>query len=375
MTAFALVGCGRIAKRHADLLAGGQIKGATLAAVAEVKDDRLRNFTREYGVPGYADYHAMMEAMGDRIDVVSVLTESGNHARHTIDLARYGKHVVVEKPMALTLPDAEAMIRACDSANVKLFVVKQNRCNLPVVRLRQAVAAGRFGKIVMGTVRVRWSRPQAYYDQDPWRGTLAMDGGVFANQASHHVDLLEWLLGEPDTVFAKARTALVDIEAEDTGVALITFASGAIGVVEATTAVRPKDLEGSISILGERGTVEIGGFAVNEMKTWNFVDQGPEDEAVLRECRETPPDVYGFGHKHYLNNVVDSIQHGGRALVDGLEGYKSLVLLSAIYESIAQEQEVRLRFRPRISRLGLERPVAPPVLLPPVRRLVGVPAA
>ena len=353
MTAFALVGCGRIAKRHADLLAGGHVPGATLAAVAEIKDERRAAFSREYGVPGFADYHTMMKTLGDGIDVVSVLTESGNHARHAIDLARYGKHIVVEKPMALTPADAEAMIEACDLANVKLFVVKQNRFNLPVIRLRQAIEAGRFGKIVMGTVRVRWSRPQAYYDQDPWRGTLAMDGGVFANQASHHVDLLEWLLGEPDSVFAKARTALVDIEAEDTGVALISFASGAIGVVEATTATRPKDLEGSISILGERGTVEIGGFAVNEMKIWNFVDQGPEDEAILRECREMPPDVYGFGHKHYLSNVVDCIQHNGRALVDGLEGYKSLVLLSAIYESIAQEQEVRLRFRPRVSRLGL----------------------
>jgi len=353
MTAFALVGCGRIAKRHADLLSQGQINGATLAAVAEIDESRRQLFAKEYGVPAFADYHQMMQEMGDKIDVVSVLTESGNHARHTIDLAQYGKHIVVEKPMALTLADAEAMIRACDAANVKLFVVKQNRFNLPVVRLRQALEQGRFGKIVMGTVRVRWCRPQSYYDQAKWRGTWALDGGVFANQASHHVDLLEWLLGEPETVFAKARTALVDIEAEDTGVALIKFASGALGVVEATTATRPKDLEGSISILGERGTVEIGGFAVNEMKTWNFVDQGPEDEAILRECRETPPDVYGFGHKHYLNNVVDSIHNGGRALVDGLEGYKSLYLLSAIYESIATNQEVRMRFRPQVSPLGL----------------------
>jgi predicted dehydrogenase len=244
------------------------------------------------------------------------------------------------------------MVRACDEQGVKMFVVKQNRYNLPVVKLREALEQGRFGKLVMGTVRVRWCRPQKYYDQDAWRGTWAMDGGVFTNQASHHVDLLEWMLGEPISVYAVGATALVNIETEDTGVAVIKFKNGAIGVVEATTATRPKDLEGSLSILGEKGSVEIGGFAVNEMKVWNFIDPTEADKRVLQEFRENPPNVYGFGHTAYLQNVCTSIRHNTRGLVDGLEGRKSLELINAIYESIETGQEVALRFNPKKCRLG-----------------------
>src|SRR5687767_13141046 len=172
------------------------------------------------------------------------------------------------------------------------------------MKLRAALEAGRFGKLVMGTVRVRWCRPQSYYDQDPWRGTWALDGGVLSNQASHHVDLLEWMMGEVDSVFAKSATALVNIEAEDTAVVLLRFRSGALGVIEATTAARPKDLEGSISILGERGTVEIGGFAVNEMKIWNFTSEEPGDRDVMQKYSVNPPNVYGFGHQAYYEHVV-----------------------------------------------------------------------
>jgi predicted dehydrogenase len=221
-----------------------------------------------------------------------------------------------------------------------------------VQKLRSALDEGRFGKLVMGTVRVRWCRTQKYYDQDAWRGTWAMDGGVFTNQASHHIDLLEWMLGEPESVFAKSRTALVDIEAEDTGVAIIKFRNGALGVIEATTATRPKDLEGSISILGEKGTVEISGFAVNEMKVWNFTERKDEDSLVLDNYRQNPPNVYGFGHVAYLEHVVDAILHGKKALVDGLEGRKSLELITALYESIETGREVFLRFRPQQCRLG-----------------------
>jgi predicted dehydrogenase len=349
---FALVGCGRIAQKHADLLHGKHIAGAKLVAVCDIKADRAEKLGTRCGVPHFADMHAMMAKLADDIDVVAILIESGLHGRHCLELAPYKKDIVVEKPMALTLDDADAMIRACDANGIKLFVVKQNRYNLPVQAARVALDAGRFGKLVMGTVRVRWCRTQAYYDQDPWRGTWALDGGVFANQASHHVDLLEWFLGEPVSVFAKSRRALVDIEAEDTGVAIITFRSGAIGVVEATTATRPKDLEGSLSILGATGTVEIGGFAVNEMKTWQFADATDADKDMLTRMRETPPNVYGFGHGAYLNNVVQTINGDGSALVDGLEGRKSLELINAIYESIATEREVILRFQAHHARLG-----------------------
>lgn len=350
MLSFGLVGCGRIAKRHSELLGHGEIEGARLAAVCDVVPEKARTIAERFGVPAFTDMDEM--AMSADIDVFVVLTESGRHAEHVINLARYGKHIMVEKPMALSLGDADAMIRACDAAGIKLFVVKQNRFNVPVQKLRQAVEAGRFGKLVMGTVRVRWARPQAYYDQDPWRGTWALDGGVLTNQASHHVDLLEWMMGDVESVFAKAATALVDIEAEDTAVVVLRFANGALGVIEATTAVRPKDLEGSISVLGENGTVEIGGFAVNQMKHWNFVDPQEGDAEVIERYSVNPPSVYGYGHKAYYEHVIDSISNDKKHLVDGLEGRRSLELINAIYESVETGREVALRFQPQHCRLG-----------------------
>ena len=300
MLKFALVGCGRIAKRHSELLGHHQIAGAELAGVCDKVLAKAEAIAAPFGVPAYPDMHEMMREI--QPDVVVVLTESGYHASNTVELAPYGKHIVVEKPMALTLDDADAMIAACDKYAVRLFVVKQNRFNVPVVKLRGALEAGRFGKLVLGTIRVRWCRRQSYYDQEPWRGTWALDGGVLTNQASHHLDLLEWMMGDVESVYAKSTKALAEIEAEDTAVVVLRFRSGALGVIEATTAARPKDLEGSISILGERGTVEIG--------------------------------------------------HERRQLVDGLEGRRSLELVSAIYESIETAREVSMRFVPRLCRLG-----------------------
>jgi predicted dehydrogenase len=294
--------------------------------------------------------HEMMRS--EKIDVVVVLTESGNHAKHVLELAAYGKHIVVEKPMALRLEDADAMISACDRAGIKLFVVKQNRFNVPVVKLREAIESNRFGKLVLGTVRVRWCRRQSYYDQAPWRGTWGLDGGVLTNQASHHIDLLEWMMGDVDSVFAMSSRALAKIEAEDTAVVTMKFKNGALGIIEATTAARPNDLEGSISILGEGGTVEIGGFAVNQMKVWSFTEPRDDDGAVMTRYSVNPPNVYGFGHQAYYEHVVDCIQNKRQQLVDGLTGRKSLELINAIYESVETGREVPLRFKPRHCRLG-----------------------
>lgn len=286
------------------------------------------------------------------LDVISVLTPSGMHADHAIQVAQLGKHVVVEKPMALRLEDADRMIHACDAAGVQLHVVKQNRFNVPVQKLREALEVGRFGRLVMGSVRVRWCRRQSYYDQDEWRGTWRMDGGVLANQASHHVDLLEWMLGDVKSVMAVSSTALVDIEAEDSAAVLLRFANDAIGIIEATTATRPVDLEGSLSVLGEKGSVVIGGFAVNEITSWAFEEPIPEDERVRSEYSVNPPDVYGFGHRAYYRHVVDCISNGSPALVDGLEGRRSLELITAIYQSIETRQEVHLRFDSDLCQLG-----------------------
>jgi len=351
MINFALVGCGRISKRHSELLGENQIAGAQLVAVCDKIVSKAQVIADKYSIPVYSCLHDMMKA--EKIDVVVVLTESGLHAQHTIELAPYGAHVVVEKPMALTLDDADAMIEACDKHGVKLFVVKQNRFNVPIVQLRKALDQGRFGKLIMGTVRVRWCRPQAYYDQDSWRGTWAYDGGVLTNQASHHVDLLEWMMGDVESVFAKSKHALADIEAEDTAVVILKFRNGALGVIEATTAIRPKDLEGSISILGETGSVEVGGFAVNEMKTWNFSATLDGDSDVIEKYSVNPPNVYGFGHQAYYEHVVDCLDNDTAQLVDGLQGRKSLELINAIYESIETGKEVALRFTPKYSRLGV----------------------
>ncbi|HEV7346642.1 MAG TPA: Gfo/Idh/MocA family oxidoreductase [Devosia sp.] len=350
MMKFALVGCGRISKRHAELLGNGAIKGAQLAAVCDINHAKANDVAAQFDVPSFQDFHDMMRTID--CDVVVVLTESGRHAEHVIALAPYGKHIVVEKPMALTLESADAMIKACADVGIQLFVVKQNRFNVPVVKLREAVEQKRFGKLIMGTVRVRWCRDQRYYDQDAWRGTWALDGGVLTNQASHHVDLLEWMMGPVESVFAHSTRALAKIEAEDTAVVVLRFKNGALGVIEATTAIRPKDLEGSISVLGETGSVEIGGFAVNQMRVWNFVEPRPDDGEVMTRFSVNPPNVYGFGHQAYYDHVVSCIRDGVAPSVDGKEGQKSLELINAIYESIESGREVRVGSVRHLTRLG-----------------------
>jgi UDP-N-acetyl-2-amino-2-deoxyglucuronate dehydrogenase len=350
MLKFALIGCGRISHKHSELLGNNQIDGAKLVSVCDIDEEKAKKLADKFNIPYYTDMEKILQ--NEDIDVVSILTPSGMHCEHTLKIAKYKKHIVVEKPMALTLDDADSMIRACDENDIRLFVVKQNRYNLPVQQLKKALDDNRFGKLVLGTVRVRWCRPQEYYDQDSWRGTWKYDGGVLTNQASHHIDLLEWCMGDVESVFAKSVTALVDIEAEDTAVVTLKFQNGALGIIEATTAVRPKDLEGSISIMGETGSVEIGGFAVNEIKHWNFKDTIQSDNNI-NDFSVNPPNIYGFGHKAYYEHVVDCISNDKKALVDGLVGRKSLELINAIYESIETGKEVFLRFKPTKCKLGI----------------------
>jgi UDP-N-acetyl-2-amino-2-deoxyglucuronate dehydrogenase len=345
----ALVGCGRIGARHAAILAGST--ETELSAVVDTDPARAQALSQQHGGRPYTDLAAMIEA--ELPDLVSICTPSGAHAEGVLLAARKRvANIVVEKPMALRLPDADEMIATCDTAGARLFVVQQNRFNLPIRKLREAIDAGRFGKLVLGAVRVRWCRRQEYYDQAAWRGTWAMDGGVFSNQASHHVDMLVYMMGDVAAVKAMSSTRLVDIEAEDTGVALIRFRNGALGVIEATTAARPTDLEGSISVLGENGTVEVDGFAMNEITTWKFTRPEKGDEEVLERYRTNPPDVYGFGHHEFYRDVFASIVRGHGAAPDGLEGRKSLEVITAIYESIESGREVRLPFTPESSRLG-----------------------
>ncbi len=347
---FALIGCSNITKKHAVSL--GRIEHAKLAAVCDINEERAMAFGNEYDVPYYRDYHEMFDK--EEIDVVTVLTPSGDHAKRVLDLVQYKKHIVVEKPMALRLDDADAIIRACDEAGIKLFVVKQNRYNRPIQALRRAIDAGRFGKLVLGTVRVRWCRPQEYYDAASWRGTWAYDGGVLTNQASHHIDMLEWMMGGVESVTAMTTTRLANIEVEDTGVAVLRFQSGALGIIEATTATRPKDLEGSISILGEKGSAVVSGFSMNKLTTWEFSEAEELDKNMPGPDWDNP-DEFAWNHTAYLRDVVECIRNNKKALVDGLEGRKSLELINAIYESSETGKEVFLRFRPKQCRLGMQK--------------------
>ena len=348
---FGIIGCGRIANRHISVLES--IEKAEIAAVCDTNEEKAQETAKKLDVPYYTEYTDMIEK--EKLDIVNILTPSGSHAEIAMRCADHIKNIIVEKPMALRLEDADMLIEKCNADDIHLFVVKQNRYNLPVQKLKEAIDQGRFGKIVLATVRVRWRRDQEYYDSAAWRGTWSMDGGVLANQASHHVDLLQWLGCPIESVIGKTARQLVDIETEDTAVAIIKFVNGAIGVIEATTAARPKDLEGSITIMGSKGTVEIGGFAVNEIKHWIFEDEMESDKEIKEKYSVNPPDIYGFGHREFLTKVIESLDKRIKGPVDGLEARKSLELINAIYESVETRSEVSLRFKQQFSRLGEKR--------------------
>jgi predicted dehydrogenase len=350
-TGFALVGCGEIAKKHVNVI-NNIMKNTEIVGFCDIMEERARKFADPLNKPVFTDVKEMMEQIGDKIDIVNVLTPSGIHRQSIMNIVEYGKPIVVEKPIALRLDEADDIIRACDNHDVKIFVIHQNRYNVPIIKAREAFTQGRFGKLVMGTVRLRWKRDQAYYDSANWRGTWAYDGGVFTNQASHHIDMLTWFMGPVETVKAIGVTRLVDIECEDTGAALLRFSNGSIGIIEVTTATRPKDLEGSISILGEKGSVVIGGFFMNELTTWAFEESQPIDEIIFEKYGKNP-EGWGYNLGEYLKGVIDSIQYNKAGLVDGLEGRKSLELISAIYESIETGNEITLRFQPKKCKLGI----------------------
>lgn len=348
---FALVGCGKIAQKHA-FAVGTYLPNARVVAVCDIDAGKARALADSTGAEAYSSITEMMDARADDIDIVSVLTPSGHHAENATELVPYEKPLVVEKPLALRLDEADHMLRLCDSHGVKLFVVHQNRYNAPIMKARESLETGRLGRPVLGTVRVRWKRDQSYYDSASWRGTWAYDGGVFANQASHHIDMLSWFMGQPISVKAVASTSLVNIECEDTGAALVRYDEGGIGIIEATTAARPKDLEGSISILGEHGSVVVGGFFMEKLLTWEFQTPLPEDETVFEQFGQNP-DGWGYNLGEYLKGAITALETNRSGLVDGLEGRKSLELISAIYESIETGEEVNIRFSPRRCRLGL----------------------
>jgi len=339
----ALLGCGRISRNHIEALS--RVDGLAVSAVCDVVAERARDAGECAGVPWFTSYEAMLEQA--ECDAVTICTPSGLHPTHGILAARAGKHVISEKPMAITLSAADELVRECDAAGVHLFVVKQNRLNPPVQLVKRAIDKGRFGRLYMANCTVRWTRPQEYYEQAPWRGTWEFDGGAFMNQASHYVDLLQWFVGPVETVMAKTATLARRIEAEDSGVALFRFRNGALGAMEVTMLTYPRNLEGSITLLGEKGTVKIGGTAVNRVEHWQFADYD-DDDKLVEAASTNPPTVYGFGHEGYYRNVLAVLRGEAKADTDGRAGRKSLELILGIYESAKTGREVPLPLQTRV---------------------------
>ena len=332
-----LLGCGRISGKHLEAL--DAIDDLQLVGVCDVVLERAEAAAEGRDVPVFSDYLEMLEAVES--DIVIVTTPSGLHPEHGILAAQAGRHVVCEKPMAISLRAADQLVAECDAAGVQLFVVKQNRLNPAIQLVKRAIDKGRFGRIYSVNATVRWTRPQEYYDMAPWRGTWEFDGGALMNQASHYVDLVQWLVGPVDRVMAKTATLARRIEAEDTGVVILQFRNGALGVLDVTMLTFPKNLEGSITILGENGTVKVGGTAVNKIEHWEFADYDDDDKRV-RGADTAPPTVYGFGHAAYYHNVVSVLRGRSAADTDGRSGRKSLELILAAYESAKSGREVPL---------------------------------
>jgi len=334
----AIVGCGRISKNHFGSIENHS-HALELAAICDIDSATLAEHAGKYQVPAYRDLQEMLQK--EQLDMVALCTPSGVHPDQAVLVAKHGVHVITEKPMATRWSDGVRMVKACDESGVRLFVVKQNRLNTTLQLLKRAVTEKRFGKIHMVHLNVFWTRPQAYYDQgNGWRGTWEFDGGAFMNQASHYVDLLDWLIGPVEKVQAMMSTTR-DIEVEDTGVLNVRWRNGALGSMSVTMLTYPQNLEGSITILGEKGTVRVGGVAVNDIQIWQF-DEPKDYDAETKAANYQTTSVYGFGHPLYYKNVVDVMRGLAEPETDGREGLKSLELLIAAYLSSRDGRTVSL---------------------------------
>jgi UDP-N-acetyl-2-amino-2-deoxyglucuronate dehydrogenase len=335
---FALVGCGRISANHFEAIAAHSAD-CELVGVCDVDPAALTAAQEKTGAPGFRSLEQLLAATD--ADCVILATPSGLHAEQAIRVAADGRHVMTEKPMATHWQDGKRMVAACDAAGVHLFVVKQNRRNPTLQLLKRAVTSGRFGHIYMVNVNVFWSRPQSYYDSAAWRGTWEFDGGAFMNQASHYVDLLDWLIGPVESVQAYTATLARNIQVEDTGVVAIRWRTGALGTMSVTMLAYPKNFEGSITILGEKGTVRVGGVAVNRIDHWEFAEPDADDAQVQQASYQTTS-VYGHGHKPYYENVIRSLRGQAAPETDGREGLHSLEILVATYLSARDGRKVAL---------------------------------
>ncbi len=344
---YALIGCGRIAPNHiaaamnnADML--------TLAAVCDVVPQRMEEILKPVPealrkqVKQYADYRQMLADV--KPELVAVATESGNHAKIGLHCIGAGANVIIEKPIALSLSDTRALIAAAEAKGVKLCACHQNRFNKSIRKIRSAVEEGRFGRMLHGAAHIRWNRGKGYYEQAPWRGTWAQDGGALMNQCIHNIDLLRWMMGgEVDEVMAYTDNLKHPyIEAEDIGIALVRFANGAYGLIEGTTNVYPQNLEETLYLFGEDGTVKAGGKSVNRIEEWEFRDGRGDPATIKMEFCENPPNVYGFGHTPLYADMIQAVIQNKEPYIPATEGLKTLELVLAIYKSAAEHRPVKL---------------------------------
>lgn len=351
---FAHLGCGRVARRYRDVFENGEVANARMVAACDIDFARAEDFARHAGGTPYGDLETMLAETEAR--VVSISTPSGNHAANIRTVLESGRHVVVEKPMTMRPEDAATLTALAEELGLMLCVVKQNRYNPAMRKVKQTMDSGRFGKPVLATARVRWARDMSYYTMDPWRGKFASDGGVITNQAIHHIDALQWVMGPVEAVCAQGATQLNDIEVDDTTVAILRFASGALGIVEATTATRPDDIEASLSILGEGGSVVIGGLALNQIEDWRFVDSETDDATVPQDFSQEVPDAYGFGHGPLLQDVTNALRSNDMTPpISGHEGAKALAIVHALYRSVEDGGWVTLGEDSVSRRLGIGR--------------------
>jgi UDP-N-acetyl-2-amino-2-deoxyglucuronate dehydrogenase len=334
----ALIGCGRISANHFTAIKKHE-SHIQIVDVCDTNTEALTQAINHTNAKGHLNITELLQ--NTTADLVVLATPSGLHPDQAIQVAQSGRHVMTEKPMATRWSDGLRMVKACEDANVWLFVVKQNRRNATIQLLKKAIEKGRFGKIYSVAVNVFWTRPQTYYDSAKWRGTWELDGGALMNQASHYIDLLDWLIGPVESVMTYTATLARDIEVEDSGVVALRWRSGTLGTVNVSMLTYPKNMEGSITILGEKGTVRVGGVAVNEIQTWEFSEFRAEDAEIENASYQTTS-VYGFGHELYYDNVIKTLRGEAEPETGGLEGLKTLELLIAMYLSARDGKRVAL---------------------------------
>ena len=340
---YAIIGCGRISPNH---FAAAIENNLEIVALCDVDESKMikskQKFNLSSGTSMYLDYKEMLK--NEELDLIAICTESGKHGQIALDCIDAGVNLIIEKPIALSLEDADAIIEKAKANKIKVCACHQNRFNKSVQKIREAIEDGRFGKLMHGTAHIRWNRGEDYYTQAPWRGTWEQDGGALMNQCIHNIDLLRWMMGDEVTEVVGMTDNLIHdyIEAEDLGMALVKFSNGSYGMIEGTTNIYPKNLEETLYIFGEKGTVKAGGKSVNLIEEWEFADNLDNAEEIKKEYNEKPPTVYGFGHKPLYADMIDAIKHDREPYVTAVDGRNALELVLAIYKSSREGIKVKL---------------------------------